>query len=129
MLAQEYIDAGFPVSLHIDQPIIEKAERDVREAYILPIIGTSQECPVVRAAVMNLSFMLMSQRNIFVTRSGAKEKMTANSRGADKWATLQEMAQTCHMKLQAVRNLEGANPKAYVQDICGIYLKTNFFYL
>lgn len=128
MTPQDYANKGFPISLHIDQAVINRAEADVREAYVTPIVGT-QTGDAVADATANLAFMLMAQRNVFVTRAGAKEKTNANSRAAEAWETLQEMAHTCAMKIDALRNLPGANKTAEVHDICRIYFKTNFFYL
>lgn len=128
MTPQDYVNKGFAVSLHIDQAIINRAEADVRAAYITPIVG-EMEGEVVTDALANLSFMAMTQRNVFVTRSGAKEKTGANSRTAETWDTLQEMAHVCAMKIDALRELPGANKTAEVHDILRIYFKTNFFYL
>lgn len=129
MTPQEYANKGFAVSLHIDQAIIDRAEADVRAAYITPIVGAEAAGEVIADALANLSFMVMTQRNVFVTRSGAKEKTNANSRSVETWETLQEMAHTCAMKIAALRELPGANKTAEVHDICRIYFKTNFFYL
>lgn len=127
MTPQEYVNKGFAVSLHIDQPIIDRAEADVRAAYVTPIMGAGATGAEVDDAVANLAFMAMTQRNVFVTRSGAKEKTNANSRTAEAWDTLQEMAHTCAMKIAALRELPNANKTAEVNDICRIYFKTNFF--
>lgn len=127
MTPQEYTNKGFAVSLHIDQSIIDRAEADVRAAYVAPIVGESEQGEAVVDAVANLAFMLMTQRNVFVTRSGAKEKTNANSRIAETWNTLQEMAHVCAMKIEALRNLPGANKTAKVNDICRLYFSTNFF--
>lgn len=129
MTPKEYNDKGFAVSLHIDQSIIDRAEADVREAYIKPILGAEASGAEVDDALANLAFMAMTQRNVFVTRSGAKEKTNVNSRTAETWETLQEMAHTCAMKIAALRALPGANNIARVHDICRIYFTTNFFYV
>lgn len=128
MTAQEYNAKGFAVSLHIDQSIIDRAEKDIREAYINPIVGSQASGVEVEDAIANLVFFLMTQRNIFVTRSGAKDKMVANSRSVEMWDTLQEQAHTCAMKLEALKQLPNANKDAVVSDICRLYFKTNFFY-
>lgn len=129
MTPQEYTSKGFAVSLHIDQSIIDRAEADVKQAYIEPIVGADASGDVVNDALANLAFLAMTQRNVFVTRSGAKEKTNANSMQADTWATLQEMAHTCAMKIAALRELPGANKTARVHDICRIYFTTNFFHI
>lgn len=129
MTPQEYANKGFAVSLHIDQSVIDRAEADVRAAYVTPIVGVNAQGEAVNDAIANLAFMIMTQRNVFVTRSGAKEKTNANSRTVEAWETLQEMAHTCAMKIAALRELSGANKTAEVNDICRLYFKTNFFYV
>lgn len=127
MTPQEYANKGFAVSLHIDQSVIDRAEADVRAAYITPILGENAQGEAVNDAIANLAFLAMTQRNVFVTRSGAKEKTNANSRTAEAWETLQEMAHTCAMKIETLRQLPDANKSAKVNDICRLYFKTNFF--
>lgn len=130
MTAQEYIEKGFAVSMHTEQAIIDRAERDARLAYIVPIVGENtpeEHAGVIADALANLAFLVMLQRNVFVTRSGAKMKQTDDSRDADGLDVLQNMAHTCDMKIQALRALPGANATAKVTDICRIYFRTNFF--
>lgn len=130
MTAQEYNALGYPVSLHIEQPIIDRAEADVHAAYIEPIAGTTHDSEqVVKDALAALSFLLMTQRNVFVTRSGAKEKTNANSRNADAWAGLQEQANTCAMRIDILREQPWANKRAGMNDICRIYFATNFYHV
>lgn len=127
MTAQDLVNAGFPVSLHIDSAIITRAATDVRAAYVTPIVGTMADNATITDALNNLTFLLLMQRNVFATRAGGKTKSTLQSQEADTWQTLQEQAHTCHMKIEALRALEGATADAAVQDICKIYFKTNFF--
>ena len=73
MTKQEYQDAGFRLSLQVEQVDIDRAEREVTEAYCKPIapdMDTTQE--EYRKAVMNLAFLWILQHSIFGTRSGAK---------------------------------------------------------
>lgn len=130
MTPTEYNAKGLNVSLHIEQAQIDRAERDVRDAYIKPILPNTQtpEPEAVADAVANLSFLLLLQRNIVETRSGAKIKTNANSQNAGAWDAIGEQAQTCAMKIDALRQLSGANKTAKVTDICKIYFKTNFLY-
>lgn len=128
MTAQEYINRGFAVSAHLEQAIIDRAEADVRAAYITPIVGepTADEPTAVADALANLAFLAMLQRNVFATRSGAKMKQTNDSREADVFVVLREQAHTCAMKIERLRGLPNANATAKVTDICRIYYKTNF---
>lgn len=132
MTVAEYIAQGFEISLHLDQSIVDRAERDVRAAYITPlypVIADETEPAEVTDAVYNLAFLLMLQRNVFATRSGAKLKQTNDSRDAERSDVLRQCAYTCAQKLEAVRQLPGAVAGAKVTDICRIYLKTNYFNL
>lgn len=129
MTVQEYREAGYKVSAQIEEAEIVRAEKDVLQAYILPILPNADPATdeVVRSAVMAFAFLLLLQRSIFATRSGAKEKTTPQSQTADLWNLLAQMASTCHLKLDAVRQKTGADMKAEVQDICGIYFSTHYF--
>lgn len=130
MTAQQYLQKGFNVSMHVEQSIINRAEADVTEAYVTPIVGTiASPAPAqVTDAVLNLAFLLMLQRNVFATRSGAKTKNVNQSQEADTWKVLQDQAHTCAMKIDELRKMDGANKNAEVVDICRLYFKTNFLY-
>lgn len=130
MTAQEYIAKGFRVSAHIEQAKIDKAEADVKKAYILPIVPPElMSNEVVKDAMANLVFLLLSQREIFSTCSGGKTKQTQYSNQVTFDQLMQECAAVCHLKLQAVRALEGAGAEAKVTDICRIYFESNFINL
>lgn len=99
-------------------------------AYVSPIVGEATIPAEVReAAVGNLAFLLLLQRSVFATRSGAKVKTGYNSADASAWDILQQEAASCHLQLETLRNQEGANADAEVTDICKIYFKTNFISL
>ena len=128
-----YLQHGFKLSPLIEQAEIESAEKDVRTAYVTPIIGSaavpSEYEAVVENAVGNLAFLLMLQRSIFLTRAGAKIKTGYNSQEADAWAKLQQAAMSCHLAFVELRKVPGANTSAEVLDVCKIYFKSNFFSL
>lgn len=128
-----YLQHGFKLSPLIEQAEIANAEKDVRTAYITPILGSaavpSEYEAVVENAVGNLAFLLMLQRSIFLTRAGAKIKTGYNSQEADAWAKLQQAAMSCHLALVALRKVPGADASAEVLDVCKIYFKSNFFSL
>ena len=125
-----YSQNGFKISSLIDQSEIDRAEKEVTAAYIVPIVG-EVETPteVQKNAIGNLAFLLLLQRSIFLTRAGAKTKTGYNSQEADAWAKLQQSASSCHLALEQLRNTEGANADAEIMDICKIYFKTNFISL
>lgn len=127
MTAEQYKNAGFRLSQLIAQAEIDRAERDVRAAYIEPIVG-DMESEQVDAAVMELAYMLLLKRNCFATRSGAKEKATPQGYTAQIDAIQRECAAACDLRLQELRALDGAVQSAKVNDICGIYFVTYQFY-
>ena len=121
---------GFEVSSLLEDALIERAERDVTDAYITPIVGTAEVSQEIKErAIGNLAFLLLLQRTIFATRAGAKTKVGYNSADADAWAKLQQEASSCHLALETLRRQPGVNAVAEVEDICKIYFKTNFISL
>lgn len=130
MTKQWYQANGYEMGSLIDDAAIERAERDVTDAYVTPIVGTANVSTEVRErAVGNLAFLLLLQRTIFATRAGAKIKTGYNSQEADAWAKLQQEATSCHLALDVLKRQPGVNPDANVTDICKIYFSTNFIHL
>lgn len=130
MTKQWYQENGYALSSLISDAEITRAERDVTDAYITPIVGSasvSQEAK--ERAIGNLAFLLILQRTIFATRAGAKVKTGYNSQEADAWAKLQQEASSCHLAIEMLKKEPGVNQDAQVTDICKIYFKTNFFNL
>ena len=127
-----YIQHGFKMSGQIDQAEIDRAEADVKKAYVDPIVNGATVPTAMREtyenAIGNLAFLLLLQRSTFVTRAGAKIKTGYNSQNAGDWEQLQDAAMTCHVALEALRNAFGTKD-AKVTDICKIYFKTNFISL
>lgn len=124
-----YKKHGFEVSSLIDQATINRAEDDVRKAYIEPILGTDPAGDDVDMAVANLAYLLVMQRSIMATRAGAKIKNTQTSQNADAWAIIAQEALSCHGRLEGLRHKDGANARAEIFDICKIYFKSNYISL
>lgn len=121
-----YKQNGFELSAYIDDAVIERAENEVTEAYVNPIVGGATIAEETRQRVIgSLAFLLMLQRTIFATRAGAKVKTGYNSNDATEWQKLGQHATTCALLLEKLRQY-GANPNAEVFDICRIYFKSNF---
>lgn len=130
MTKQWYQQNGYELSSLTTDEAIARAERDVTDAYVTPIVGSARVSEVVKQrAVGNLAFLLILQRSIFATRAGAKVKTGYNSLEADAWAKLQQEATSCHLALEVLKKEPGVNPDAQVTDICKIYFSTNFLYL
>lgn len=125
MNVTNYIDAGYNLSQHISQAVIDRAENDVLNAYILPIKADADESEY-KAVVMELSYLLIMQRSLFATRSGGKEKQTAQSVSADRRVLLEQYSGACQAKLQAFAESVGvSNFRKLIDDrVCGIYFST-----
>lgn len=116
------------MSLQISPAIVARAESDVWQAYILQVIPTAdQSDPIVRNALMNLAFLLVLQRSVKATRSGAKVKSGANSTNADGWDVLAEQAKTAAFYLRELSKQQGAVSEPVVTDICGLFVKSLYF--
>lgn len=125
-----YSEHGFKLSSLIDDTEIARAEREVTDAYITPIVGSATVTQaVLENAVGTLAFLLILQKTLFATRAGAKTKTGYNSQEADAWEKLQQEAASCHLALETLKKQEGVNADAEVMDICKIYFKTNFISL
>lgn len=131
MNVQDYRAAGYPVSNLIDQSAVERAEREVIAAYIVPLVGrvpTEEEqlTEPYRTAIMSLSFLLVQQRSVVATRAGGKTKMTPQSSTPTPEDILRQNAPGCDRALRAVAS--DKDPLKVCSDICGIYFKSNYFY-
>lgn len=130
MTKQWYQEHGYEMSSLISDAAIARAESDVTDAYITPIVGDAEiSTEILESAIGSLAFLLILQRTIFATRAGAKVKTGYNSQEADAWAKLQQEASSCHLALEKLKQEPGVNPNAPIVDICKIYFKTNFFNL
>lgn len=115
------------MSTLISQATIDRAEADIKAAYLVPIVGNNLETTEAVDALANLTFLLILQRTIFATRAGAKIKTTLTSQEAGEWQKISQQASVCHLKLEALRSIDGANAAAQIVDICKIYFSTNYF--
>lgn len=129
MTKQWYQENGYEISSYVSDAAIARAERDVTDAYVTPIVGNATVPNTIKERVVgNLAFLLILQRSIFATRAGAKVKTGYNSMEADAWAKLQQEATSCNLQLEILKKQPGVNPDAHVTDICKIYFSTNFLY-
>lgn len=130
MTKEWYKSHGYNMSINIDQAVIDRAEADVMAAYVRPILPDADPDgdEEVAHCVADLAYLLVMQRSIHITRSGAKEKTTSNSSSADGWRVLEECAMTANMAIKRLRGMEGAIADAKVTDICKIKFSTNFIH-
>ena len=132
MIVSDYKAAGYALSQLIEQPIIDRAENDVCAAYIVPLIGRTptqaeREAEPLKTAIMSLSFLLVQQRSTTATRAGAKSKLSAESNTPTYADIVRQNAPSCVKALQAID--ADKEPYKVCSDICGVFFRTNFFYM
>lgn len=124
MTAAEYIAKGFRVSGQVLQAEIDRAEREVVEAYIAKVAPAySLTDADVKEAVMQLAVILLLQRHAVATRSGGKNKQSPNL-SSDGWPN-QGDVENADRLLRKVQTEKGITSKL-VDDIAGIYFRTQF---
>lgn len=123
MTKQEYQNAGFRLSLQVEQADVDRAEDIVTRAYIAPLTDDT-EGELVKNAVMNFSFLWLLQHSLYVTRSGAKGVNITSAITPSTDDMLRQCAWDCHVALQALREALGKE-SVKVQDVCRIYFSTN----
>lgn len=127
MTVQDYKNKGFLVSAMITESYLQKCEEEIITAYIKPFGELSEEAKVIaEKATMNLTYLLICQRNTIATRGGGKEKTTLNSYAPNAESKINELSKTCDLWLRELGVKCGKF--AEVNDICKIYFITNFFY-
>ena len=129
MTKEWYKAQGYHVGLEGTQEMIDRAEREVKAAYIAPILPAADfEQADVMQCLADLAFMRLLQITLFVTRSGAKEKTGQYSLNASADAKYAEQGRVAASAVDRLRAMSGANATAKVDDICQIFFKSNFFY-
>lgn len=132
MTPTDYRNAGFKVSMQLEQAIITRHENIVLEAYVKPILPNETLATTdadVKGAIMALAFLSMQYDNVFVTRSGAKGKVTPiNSEAKTTETIMSENVNGCDRLLDVLRAKSGAVKDAKVNDVLRIYFITNYFY-
>lgn len=129
MTKEWYKSKGYHICLEGTQEVIDRAEREVKVAYISPILPNADfNKEDVKQCLADLAYMRMLQITLFVTRSGAKEKFGDNSSNASGDAKFYEQGMVAAAAVDNLRKMQGANAEAKVNDICHIFFKSNFFY-
>ena len=137
MTAKEYQEHGFRLSLQVQQAEIVLAENAVYCAYLASTYGdkTQAEVEQVTSAdgwatntplaecVANLAFLYLAQKSILATRSGGKVPNSLSAATAGGWDNLAQAAKDCAYSLKRCNVADGD-----MDDICGIYFKSNYFY-
>lgn len=127
MNAEQYRQAGYRVSMQVSQAEISRAEADVTEAYIAKVMPTYSTTDTdVKAAIMQLAFILLLQRTAVATRSGGKDK-TAPSLSENGYPSTSDLENADRL-LRKIQTEAGVTSNL-VDDICGIYFRTRFIAL
>ena len=130
MEASAYRDSGYRLSLQVSQGEINRAEADVKAAYLDRIYADYVTPPdLIKSAMMQLAFILLLQRSAVATRSGGKVKTSPDSvsgypsqEDMDNADRLLRLMQETYYHFGAVQG----HPSKIVDDICGIYYRNQF---
>jgi len=129
MTKEWYKSQGYHIGLEGTQEVIDRAEREVKVAYVDPILPNADyDNAGVKQCLADLAYMRMLQLTLFVTRSGAKEKFGDHSANASNDAKYYEQGMVAAQAVDVLRAMSGANAAAKVNDICHLFFKSNFFY-
>ena len=124
MTAQDFIDNGFRVSTQIPQAEIDRAIDDVTAAYVAKVT-TNTTSDAAKAAIMQLAFILLCQRNTFATRAGGKLKLSPQlSDNAQARQTDYDNADRLLRQLQAATGGIAGKIDKMVDDICMVYMRS-----
>lgn len=124
MTAQDFIAKGYKVSLQIAQGEIDRSVADVTAAYV-DKVTTDNTTATAKAAIMQLAFILLCQRNTFATRAGGKLKLSPQlSDNAQARQTDYDNADRLLRQLQAATGGIAGEIDKMVDDICMIYMRS-----
>ena len=127
MNVQDYRANGYNLSQYIDDATVQRAEREVTAAYLVPLVGDEVDVTSEpeKSVLMSLAFLLIQQRSISATRAGGKTKNTPQSSTPTADDMLTQAAKTAAFWLNAIDKKAALK----VSDICGIFFKTRYFYI
>ena len=129
MTANDYILAGYEMSKQVSEEVITRAERDVMEAYVIPILGAEATIEENKCDVMALAFCLLLRRNVVKTRFGSEIKN--NQYGTvmqyESGVLNQQIAGICQPVFKSLKEKAGADtdiPEYSVENILMGYMPT-----
>lgn len=124
MTAQDFVDNGFRVSLQLPQKEIDRAVADVTASYVAKVT-TATTTDTAKAAIMQLAFILLCQRNTFATRAGGKVKLSPSiSENAQARQTDYDNAHRLLRQCQAATGGIAGDIDKMVDDVCMIYMRS-----
>lgn len=117
--------------MHIEQPLIDRCEAMVYDAYIKPIVPNAEKTgKQVKTAIMLLSHIMLCQQTMTATCSGGRQKQdAASSINVDLARQMQEVGKLAAMIIEAIRQRVDAVKGAEVFDFLGLFFKSNYFSL
>ena len=129
MTREWYKENGYHVGLEGTQEVIDRAEREVKAAYVEPILPNADyNKDDVKKCLADLAFMRVLQINLYVTRSGAKEKLSTHSSSPSNDSRYNDQGRVAAAAVDRLRAMPGANAQAHVDDICQLFFVSNYFY-
>lgn len=124
MTNEDYKAAGYSVSGLVSQQAIDRAEKEVTEAYIAKVAPSFDSTDAdVKAAVMQLAVILLLNRHAVATRSGGKTKESPQL-SQNAYAS-QGDVENADRLLRKVQTVDGF-PSKLVDDIACIYYRNVF---
>lgn len=128
MTKEWYKQRGYHIGLEGTQELIDRAEREVKAAYVQPILPSADyDDTEVMSCVADLAYMRMLQITLFVTRAGAKEKLSTRSTTASNESKFNEQGIVAASAVDRLRQMQGAVAEAKVNDICQLFFTSNYF--
>lgn len=129
MTPTEYRNSGFEVSAHIEQPILDRCEATVYDAYIKPICPNADKTTKqIKTAIMLLSYIMLLTQNAKATCSGAKVKNdTTTSQSVDYRRVIIETGKQAAMLIETLKQRPDAIKGAEIYDVLGLFFKSNYF--
>ncbi|HAT81200.1 MAG TPA: hypothetical protein DCS17_07395 [Flavobacterium sp.] len=103
MTVPEYISSGYPISGQVSDAIVERAETDVMNCYVKPIVGVDATVEDYIEEVMALSYCLLLRRSILKTRFGSEQKKSQNGERFEDSIILRQITSIC---MPAILSLE-----------------------
>ena len=119
---------GYRVSMQVTDEEVDLAYRDVEAAYVKRIYDYDRPSGAEQKALMCLAYILILQRHSVATRAGGKTKLSP-SLSTDSGPTQQDFAKADMLLRKVQEAHEDAPqglPSTLVDDICGIYYRTQF---
>ena len=121
MTTQWYRENGFELSANFSQPMIDKAESEVWDAYIVPVIPTADKSDTtLQEFIAPLAYCYLCLYNNKVTRKGTKEKQDDHSTSVTNKSLLIERT-SANKAFYKMTKRDDAVESFEVHDICHIW--------